>query len=403
MLSSTSRPRARAAPATQHGRADSIPVEWCAGRGAGCRAADHAPRIPARAARPHRHQGRLRRGRLRRLHGRARRARRRSGLAWRPVNACIRLLPSVDGKAVFTVEGLRGADGALHPVQQAMVECHGSQCGFCTPGFVMSLFALYKQRAPSRRATRSSDALVRQPVPLHGLPADRRRGARDVRGCSAPAAGAAPGRGADGSAHRERRPKSELARAARSARSTRHVRIRSRRASAGARRARVDALARAAGRTSGMRASWPAPPTSACGSPSSIAISATSSTSATWRSCAPSRARPTHLTIGAAATLDRRLRRARRDMARAARSVGALRLGADSQQRHAGRQRRQRLADRRFDAGADRAGRDAWCLRRGAATREHAARGLLSRLPEDGAAAGRVRRGDSRAAARVRT
>jgi xanthine dehydrogenase small subunit len=65
-------------------------------------------------------------------------------LAWKPINACIRLLPSVDGKAVFTVEGLRAADGALHPVQQAMVEAHATQCGFCTPGFVMSLFALYK-------------------------------------------------------------------------------------------------------------------------------------------------------------------------------------------------------------------------------------------------------------------
>src|SRR5947209_2849568 len=74
-------------------------------------------------------------------------------LAWQPINACIRLLPSVDGKAVFTVESLRAADGALHPVQQAMVEAHASQCGFCTPGFVMSLFALYKQaRAPSREA-----------------------------------------------------------------------------------------------------------------------------------------------------------------------------------------------------------------------------------------------------------
>ena len=75
------------------------------------------------------------------------------GLAWQPVNACIRLLPSVDGKAVFTVESLRGADGTLHPVQQAMVDAHASQCGFCTPGFVMSLFALYKQAGtPTRDA-----------------------------------------------------------------------------------------------------------------------------------------------------------------------------------------------------------------------------------------------------------
>ncbi|HLX29990.1 MAG TPA: xanthine dehydrogenase small subunit [Casimicrobiaceae bacterium] len=72
-------------------------------------------------------------------------------LAWKPVNACIRLLPSVDGKAVFTVESLRSESGELHPVQQALVECHGSQCGFCTPGFAMSLFGLYKNaHAPSR-------------------------------------------------------------------------------------------------------------------------------------------------------------------------------------------------------------------------------------------------------------
>ena len=80
------------------------------------------------------------------------------GLAWKPVNACIRLLPSVAGKAVFTVESLQSGDGALHPVQQALVECHGSQCGFCTPGFAMSLFGLYKNaHRPARTAV--DDAL----------------------------------------------------------------------------------------------------------------------------------------------------------------------------------------------------------------------------------------------------
>ncbi len=63
---------------------------------------------------------------------------------YQAVNACIRFLPTLDGKALFTVESLRTADGALHPAQRAMVECHGSQCGFCTPGFVMSLYALYR-------------------------------------------------------------------------------------------------------------------------------------------------------------------------------------------------------------------------------------------------------------------
>lgn len=57
----------------------------------------------------------------------------------RALNACILFLPQLDGTAVRTVEGLSGPEGALHPVQQAMIDHHGSQCGFCTPGFVMSM------------------------------------------------------------------------------------------------------------------------------------------------------------------------------------------------------------------------------------------------------------------------
>jgi len=64
-------------------------------------------------------------------------------LRLRPVNSCIQLLPSLDRKALFTVEGLRESD-RLHPVQKAMLHSHASQCGFCTPGFVMSLFVLMK-------------------------------------------------------------------------------------------------------------------------------------------------------------------------------------------------------------------------------------------------------------------
>ncbi|MFM8574455.1 MAG: xanthine dehydrogenase small subunit [Limnohabitans sp.] len=59
-----------------------------------------------------------------------------------PVNACIQLLPTLDGKSLKTVESLKRADGSLHPVQEEMVKCHGSQCGFCTPGIVMSLVNL---------------------------------------------------------------------------------------------------------------------------------------------------------------------------------------------------------------------------------------------------------------------
>ncbi|MBO0741649.1 MAG: xanthine dehydrogenase small subunit, partial [Hyphomicrobiaceae bacterium] len=62
---------------------------------------------------------------------------------YRAVNACILLVGMLEGRSVTTVEHLRGADGRLHPVQQALVAAHASQCGFCTPGFVMSLYALY--------------------------------------------------------------------------------------------------------------------------------------------------------------------------------------------------------------------------------------------------------------------
>ncbi len=66
----------------------------------------------------------------------------------RAVNACIQFVPMLDGKSVTTVEGIREPGGPLHPCQQAMVELHGSQCGFCTPGFVMSLYAAYVSGAP---------------------------------------------------------------------------------------------------------------------------------------------------------------------------------------------------------------------------------------------------------------
>lgn len=66
-------------------------------------------------------------------------------VAFKAVNACIQFLPTLDGRALLTVEDLRQPDGSLHPVQQAMVDCHGSQCGFCTPGFVMSMWALYEK------------------------------------------------------------------------------------------------------------------------------------------------------------------------------------------------------------------------------------------------------------------
>lgn len=68
------------------------------------------------------------------------------GLALKTVNACMQFVPALHGKALFTVEDLKASrGGSLHPVQQALAECHGSQCGFCTPGFVMSLWPVYEQ------------------------------------------------------------------------------------------------------------------------------------------------------------------------------------------------------------------------------------------------------------------
>jgi xanthine dehydrogenase small subunit len=72
-------------------------------------------------------------------------------IEYRAINSCIRFLATLDGKELVTVAALRQQDGSLHPVQRAMVDMHASQCGFCTPGFVMSLFALYLQRAEPTR------------------------------------------------------------------------------------------------------------------------------------------------------------------------------------------------------------------------------------------------------------
>ncbi|MGB0398242.1 MAG: 2Fe-2S iron-sulfur cluster-binding protein, partial [Candidatus Puniceispirillaceae bacterium] len=60
---------------------------------------------------------------------------------WQAVNACILFLPMLHGTVLTTIEGVAGTDGQLHPVQQSMIDNHGAQCGFCTPGFVMSLYA----------------------------------------------------------------------------------------------------------------------------------------------------------------------------------------------------------------------------------------------------------------------
>ena len=66
---------------------------------------------------------------------------------YKAINSCITFLPMLQGKQLILVEDLVSKDGLLHPVQQAMVNYHGSQCGFCTPGFVMSLFSMFKNHS----------------------------------------------------------------------------------------------------------------------------------------------------------------------------------------------------------------------------------------------------------------
>ncbi|OZG70132.1 xanthine dehydrogenase small subunit [Hahella sp. CCB-MM4] len=76
---------------------------------------------------------------------------------YKSINSCITFLPALHGKQLLTVEDLKQGD-QLHPAQQAIVDCHGSQCGFCTPGFVMSLYALNKNH-PSPSKDEAMEAL----------------------------------------------------------------------------------------------------------------------------------------------------------------------------------------------------------------------------------------------------
>ena len=67
----------------------------------------------------------------------------KNNIKYKAINSCIAFLPSLEGKQLILIEDLISKN-ELHPVQKAMLNFHGSQCGFCTPGFVMSLFAMYK-------------------------------------------------------------------------------------------------------------------------------------------------------------------------------------------------------------------------------------------------------------------
>lgn len=98
------------------------------------------------------------------------------------LNGCILFMPQIDGKHVTTVEGLTAPDGSLHPVQTAMIEHHGSQCGFCTPGFVVSMATAHLNNIRDHDTTlagnlcrctgyapiiRAAEAAEDKPVPDH--------------------------------------------------------------------------------------------------------------------------------------------------------------------------------------------------------------------------------------------
>src|SRR4051794_16922903 len=76
-----------------------------------------------------------------------------------PVRSCLLLAATVDGSAITTVEGLADADGSPHPVQQAFTECHGLQCGFCTPGFLTTI-AAYLEENPDPTEAEAREAIA---------------------------------------------------------------------------------------------------------------------------------------------------------------------------------------------------------------------------------------------------
>ena len=90
------------------------------------------------------------------------------GLTYRAVNSCIQLAHAAHGQALWTVEDLATGTQA-HPVQEALVDHHASQCGFCTPGFVMSLFALYQTRLGEAARSGTPPAPVTREQALHAL------------------------------------------------------------------------------------------------------------------------------------------------------------------------------------------------------------------------------------------
>jgi hypothetical protein len=91
------------------------------------------------------------------------------------VRSCLVFAVSVSGRELTTVEGIAAEDGTLHPVQQALQDHHGLQCGFCTPGFVMTACGFLAE-TPDPDEDEIREGMAGQPVPLHRLHRDPRRG-----------------------------------------------------------------------------------------------------------------------------------------------------------------------------------------------------------------------------------
>ena len=90
--------------------------------------------------------------------------------------SCLAFAIQADGADIRTIESVAGPDGSLHPVQRAFRECHGLQCGYCTPGFVMSIVDYLEDNPdPGPVGGRHSRGPLGQPVPLHGLQEHRGR------------------------------------------------------------------------------------------------------------------------------------------------------------------------------------------------------------------------------------
>ena len=305
-------------------------------------------------------------------------------LAYEPFNACILLLGQLDGAELITVEDL-AAGGELHPLQQAMVDYHASQCGFCTPGIVMSLFAAYHSGAPQTyaglcdqlagnlcRCTGYRPILAAALETCNGAPADRFAATAGERAAALTAL-------ADG---RDLFVGDEAAFFAAPASLD----------SLAALYARFPDATLVSGATD-------------VGLMDHQAIARPEARDLAWQGRRVGRRRRRRRGRAQARggrDVDGRRAAARRDSPRPGRVAAPLRLGAGAGERNGRRQYRQRLADRRSGAGPDRAWRKGSSAQGRRDPRAAAGR-LLHRLWQAGSRPGRVRRCGRGAAARRRS